>query len=144
MGNGYVLKISMLFQYLIKQYKGQWEYKELTQFSFEDGCDELEIDLADHEFGNEARIHLLSEMRVIMTIIIYLYLCVAITCIYHSHALMLSSSYHLPILLLFIAFQYKRIIGELLASYFLNPSCAQPQFQVIVQNSIYIYHNIHT
>ena len=137
----------MLFQYLIKQYKGQWEYKELTQFSFEDGCDELEIDLADHEFGNAARIHLLSKMRVIMTIIIYLYLCVAITCICHSHALMLSSSYHLPILsllLLFIAFQYDRIIGELLASYFVNPSCTQPQIQVIVQHSVYIYHNIHT
>ena len=58
----------MLFIVCKNQYnRHDWECKELTEFSFEDGCDELEIDLANNDFGSAARVQILSDKKVIMT-----------------------------------------------------------------------------
>ena len=54
----------LFLQYLKNQYNCDWECKELGEFSFEDGYNEMQIELTGKGFRNAARIEYLSDMKV--------------------------------------------------------------------------------
>ena len=54
----------MFLQQLKSQYDNEWEFEGLLEFNFEDGCNELQIQFSMDTDENEAKVELLSDMKV--------------------------------------------------------------------------------
>ena len=60
-----VINYFLLLQHLKTQYTDDWEDEVLQEFSFEDSCNELQVNLSTSTVENEATVELLSDMKVV-------------------------------------------------------------------------------